>query len=118
MEMYRLKKEAVPFFSEKIATKIMDLSTWEENHVDINALEKVEPVRVEYGHVKEGRNYASLGGWSADEGTHFHFTIHFPSVKFMEHDNFGNGKMVRELMDKIQRVVNSHYQDFVNSDDK
>jgi hypothetical protein len=41
MKYYRLKKEAVPFFKEECATKILDLETWKKYQVDEKALEEI-----------------------------------------------------------------------------
>lgn len=117
---YRLKKEAVPFFKEELATAIMGYDVWTQTyHVEPNALEKVEPAYLRYG-FKE-KNSSSLCGWSnpetnEDGGSHFHFTIYFPSSKICEHDKFSNGKVVRSLMDKIQNDVNYFYQQFNNKE--
>lgn len=111
MEMYRLKKEAVPFFNEKMATQILDLDQWEKYKIDINALEKVEPVRLEYG--QKDAIYTHLSGWSHDDGSRFHFTIYYPSAQYRDHDIFSKGNMIRELMDEIQRIINNHYRDYL-----
>lgn len=118
MKNYRLRKDAMPFFKAKHATSIMPLDEWEALQVDTSALELIEAVRVDYGH--ERGNATDLCGWSApdhkDHGTTFRFTINFPSVKWQEHDKFSNGRMVRELMDKIQGEVNDFYERFVNDE--
>ena len=77
------------------------------------ALEEVEPMFVKYG-IKRSECSSTLGGWSKEEGTSFEFTIHFPSVTFYEHDKFTNGRMTRELMDRIQRQINNFYEQFVD----
>lgn len=115
MAKYRLKPEAVKFFKEKHATTIYDPLTWEEMGVDMNALEKVEEAYISHG-IKSGPNSSSLGGWNEKDGTRFEFTIHFPSVKWMEHDKFTDGKMTRDLMNKIQSKINDFYSQFVNND--
>lgn len=113
MNKYRLKKEAVPFFKENLATSILDYSTWVDSYnVDPEALEKVEPMYIKYG-ISTGENSSNLSGWDED-GKHFHFTIYFPDVKYSESDKFGNGKIVRELMDKIQNNINDFYEQFAN----
>lgn len=112
MKQHRLKKEAVQFFNEKYATAIYPFDIWEKQGVGMNALEEVEDTIIKYGHVAS-QTSNSLSGWSED-GSKFHFTIVFPSVKFGEHDKFSGGESVRELMDKIQSKINSHYRDFVN----
>ena len=117
MKQFRLKKEAVPFFRKECATQILDLETWKEYQVDIQALEVVEDACVYYG----GTNgkFKSLCGWSdpetnEDGGAHFIFTIRFPSVKIQEYDEFSNGKIIRELMDKIQQEVSWFFNDYKN----
>lgn len=116
MKRYRLKKEALSFFSENLAKEVMALHEWEEHyHVDERALEEVKPAYVTFG-FKEN-NASSLCGWSSSEnnghaGSHFHFTIHFPSTKLREHDKFSKGRVVRELMDRIQNDIDHFYQKF------
>lgn len=119
MKYYRLKKEATPFFKEDLATRVEMNDVWERLNVDKNALEEVLPAFLQYGHCtaskeKDGYSSSSLSGWSKDEGKYFHFTIHFPSVKFMESDKFGKGRVVRELMDRIQYDVDNFYKQFLN----
>lgn len=111
---YRLKKEAVPFINEKYATAIKPFEDWDKLGIDKNALEEVEDAYLMFGHVNDREKYSSssLSGWSDKEGSHFHFTVHFPSTKFGEHDKFSNGKPVRELMNRIQNQVNYFMQDY------
>lgn len=116
MKNYRLKKEAVPFFKEELATRILSYDKWESYNVDNNALEEVEEAYLTFGHSDNENRSATLSGWSKDNGTHFHFTIQFPSIKFSEHDKFNKGRNVRGLMDEIQRCVNNYYLGFNDSD--
>jgi len=111
MRKFRLKKEAVKFFKDKHATAIYSLDTWEDIQVDIEALEEVEDAYVFPG-IKMSENSSSLSGWD-EKGSHFHFTIVFPSVKHSEHDKFSKGKISRELLDKIQRDVNDFFEQFL-----
>ena len=113
MSKYRLKSEAVPFINEKHATKIYELDKWESIGIDIKALDKIEMPYITHGR-KTGENSATLGGWSNDEGCNFEFTIHFPNIKYMEYDKFTNGKMVRDLMNRMQQQVNYFFSDFIN----
>lgn len=116
--MWRLKKEAVPFFKEKLATAVRDWDYWEKLGLDEQAIEKVEAPVITYGHAMEkerGYETSWLGGWSGDgkdKGTKFHFTISFPSVTMYENDKFSNGKHVRALMNRIQSEANSWYSEF------
>lgn len=114
MNKYRLKKEATPFFKEKLATEINDFNVWTEHyHVDENALEEVEDVVIVRGHRFATGDGASLGGWSAKNGTELCFTIKFPSLKFQENDKFTKGRSVRELMDRLQAAANSYMLNFL-----
>lgn len=112
MKLYRLKKEAVQFFKKDIATSINNQSTWLANNVDMNALEVVEDAFISYGHAHQNKNSTTLSGWGAEDGAKFHFTINFPSVKHCEFDKFSSGKVTRELMNKIQDIINNHYVNF------
>ncbi len=116
MKNFRLKKEAVKYFKEKHATSIYSFDTWDELGVDEKALEEVEEMYIKYGHQsKTIENASTLCGWD-EKGSHFHFTICFPSVKHCEHDKFSQGKPVRKLMNKMQRNINDFYILFVNGD--
>lgn len=118
MAKFRLKKEARPFFKEKFSSSIYDWETWERLNVDNAALEKVEDCFVTYGHERESDNLksSSLGGWSNEKGSRFHFTLHFPSIQYREHDEFSKGRVVAEMMDKIQRELNRFYEQFNNKE--
>ena len=114
MKNYRLKKEAVPFFKSVLATKICPWDFWNNHHVDEKALEVVEDAFIKYGHSCDDKR-TDLGGWD-EKGTHFYFTIQFPSVKYCENDKFSNGKVVRDLMNRIQSQINSFYSDYLNQE--
>lgn len=113
MKNYRLKSDAVPFFQTKHSTAIYSHETWDSLGVDTKALEEVKDVYISYGH-KTSENSSSLSGWCAEKGSDYRFTIHFPSMKFLENDKFQKGKMTRKLMDEIQRKIDYFFQDFVN----
>lgn len=118
MSYYRLKHEAVEFFDEKHATQIKPLGFWEGMGLDLKALEKVEEAYITYGHQNDndGKFQSShLSGWDVEKGQHFRFTINFPSVKFEESDRFSNGKVVRELMERIQSNINHFMRDYYES---
>jgi len=113
MKNYRLKKEAVQFFDEKYATAIYPLDIWRKNGLDENALNEVEDPYIKYGHCTS-ESSTTLSGWDKEKGSRFHFTIYFPSTSYKENDEFSNGKMTRELMNKIQNQINYFQRDFSN----
>lgn len=125
MTKYRLKKEAVRFFKEELKTAVHELECWRNNYnVDENALEEVEHCFVSYGFETEAGT--SLCGWGNPEckdqrrnkkGAHFHFTLHFPSMKYEEYDRFKKGESTRELMNIIQKDANKFYESFNNGSD-
>lgn len=115
MKNYRLKKEAVRFFKENHATSIKSFDFWDKIGVDLLALEEVEAVYLKYGQ-KTSESASTLSGWDDEGGSHFLFTIHFPSTKHCEHDKFNNGKSIRELMNSVQRVINAFQEDFYNGE--
>jgi hypothetical protein len=117
MKRYRLTKEAVPFFAHDVATDVRTLDQWKSYNVDEKALEEVKPVYVTYGFRDTKNKSVSTSGWANPDGnevhgSHFYFTLHFPSTTFYEHDKFAKGKIVRELMDKIQSEVDWFYEKF------
>ena len=126
----RLKREARPFLEEKLADRILDYEQWHDYyHMDENALEEVQEVYITYGNKRYSKYSTSgvsndLGGWSNPEndkyrkegtaGGVFCFSIHFPSMKFQEHDQFSKGRLLAGLMDKIQYAADRYFQDYVN----
>ena len=115
MAKFRLKKEAVPFFQDKHATAIYSFDTWDSIGVDMKALEEVEPAYITYGHQDNNNVRTSLSGWGK-EGSHFHFTLNFPSMEWREHDDFSQGRVLRKLMDEIQVNVDRFYESFLNKE--
>lgn len=113
-KMYRLKKAVVPFIKEEHATRIYSLDTWESLQIDIKALEEVKPIFISYG-IQSSGNSHNLGGWSQQDGGDFQFTIHFPDLKHSDYDKLSNGRMTRELMDKMQDTINYFYRDFLDN---
>lgn len=111
MKKYRLKKEAVPFFADKLATAICEMDVWENIHVDDKALEEVEAAHIEYG-IKSSECIGSLSGWSADDGGLFHFTLVLPPMNYKDYDELNKRKMIRELMNRIQDEANRFLDDF------
>lgn len=107
---YKLKKEAVQYFHEKYASSVYEIGTWEGIGIDVKALEEVKPAYISYG-IKTSNIGSSLSGWD-ENGSHYHFTINFPSMKMHEHDKFSKGRYIRKLMDKIQKEVDYFYLDF------
>lgn len=113
MTKFRLKKEAVPFFRNDLATSILSYDIWEKHNIDMNALEEVEPVHITYGH-KDRENTSMLSGWGNGDGSYFHFTLHFPSSSNYEHAKFTKGRFIRELMSRIQSDCNNYFSQFLN----
>lgn len=84
--------------------------------MDEKALEEVEPVVIEYGQ-KTSETTGNLGSWCAEKGQELCFTLRFPSIKFYEHNQFAKGRVVRELMNRLQSEANSFMLDFMNLED-
>jgi len=116
MIRYKLKKEAVQFFKEDHATSVKDFETWNKLNVDQKALEEIKEAHITFGHRDKDRNGSSLAGWCQENGSHFHFTINFPSIKMREHDQFSNGRLIRELMENIQSQLDCFYDAFANNE--
>ena len=117
---YRLKPDAVPFFKKNLKTAVLDWDTWTKTYnVDPEAIEEVKPCYITYGHesIRDGVRSSSLSGWAHDEGSHFHFTLNFPSMKMREHDEFTKGNTMRGLMDAIQNTVNNFYIKFAEGEE-
>jgi hypothetical protein len=111
--LFRLKKEALPFFEKKYASCIYDYETWSKINVSQNALEAVEPVFITYGR-KDSDILTSTCSWSSegnkDRGSRFNFTINIPSHSNEEYRAFADEKNIRTLMDEIQELINNKIQ--------
>jgi hypothetical protein len=99
--------------------------------MDENALEEVQEVYITYGTKRYSKYSTSgvtndLGGWSNPDndqyrkdgtaGSVFAFSIHFPSMKFMEHDQFSKGRLMAGLMDRIQQAADRYFEQYVNNE--
>ena len=109
MKLFRLKKEATPFFKDGWNCEVQDEETWNRDfHVDSKALEEITPPYLTYGHEKT-KHVNDLSSWSSNgdhTGSSFMFTIHFPDVKYQEHDRLCHGEFVGDLMREIQTLIN------------
>ena len=103
MSKFRLKKEARQFFTDNLSKEVKDLPYWERQGIHENLLEPVEKVFVSYG-IKKNECLTGCSGWSCDI-SHFDFTIYVQDIGYIEHDKI----KVCELMDKIQKVINSYF---------
>lgn len=118
MTAWRLKPEAVPYFKEELAYALKEYDFWKKMGVDERAIERIDDPVISYGHLhsnEKGYASSSLSGWSSDEekqGSHFHFTIRFPSTRHFEHDRFSNGKHIRELMNQLQYEIHQWHMQF------
>lgn len=116
MKKYRLKEKAYPYFKKDLQTKVFDLDMWKRDYnVCEEALEEVCPCYITFG-IPTSSKGTMLRGWSAPDsenpGARFHFTIHFPSMKCREYDEFSKGNLTRVLMETIQRDVDYWWQQF------
>ena len=106
--LYRLKKEARQFFSERMAKQIAKLEYWEKQNVHMNLLEQVENVYVEYG-IKDTPNSASLCGWSSNNGVtpsaEFRFTLKVNDIELNQYQTVN----IPDLMDAIQEAANKFF---------
>ena len=112
--LFRLKKDATPFFNQSFRAEIKDLTYWESNNISMLALEKVEPVFITYGY-KQSDTSTWLSGWGNSKGenvAHFDFTLRFNGMAHDRYETFVNGDHVRGLMEKLQRATNEYLDDF------
>lgn len=105
-QKFKLKTEARQFFDEKFSKEIEPARWWESHRIHLNALEAMPEVYVSYGH--KSSKSTDLCGWSSldhpDAGSHFLFTIHFPSHSIEEYRRREN--RIKDLLDQIQMLAN------------
>lgn len=57
---HRLKKEALKFFKEQLATAVMNVSDWKEAYnIDVEALEEIKEPYITYGRKNLREDYES-----------------------------------------------------------
>ncbi|MDR1884274.1 MAG: DUF1566 domain-containing protein [Prevotella sp.] len=108
---YRLKKEAVQFFKKELATVVDTMNFWKSKNVDEAALEKAEAYII-YGN---GETRNNLCGFDSKNGVHFNFQVKYPVMNYREYTKFRSGESVRELMNRLQDVVDRFYLESRNN---
>lgn len=117
MGKYRLKAEAIPYFSEKIAKNVEPLRFWETRHVDFNALEEIKEFYIESGHYSlTNKNTKHIQGWSSGDfgndgipNAEFHFTAHINGIEEIDYKSIDD-RHLRNLMDGFEEVLENWYQ--------
>ncbi len=106
---YRIKKEALPFFDNKFASKIYSLPTWMGMHIPKQALEEVSDCFVSYG-IKKENDVTILCGWdSKNQTAHFDFTVHFLNCSNEQYNYINTNDKVHILMDRLTAVAKQFY---------
>jgi hypothetical protein len=119
--MFKLKKEAVPFFNKWLATKIAGVDFWNVRNISESALERVPDIHIITGHWSMTDNYTkNMCGWEGNkistemsEG-HYHFTVVVPGVEFSFYNEMGSELNMRDLMDRMQNVIDEWKDEISN----
>ena len=120
MEKYRLKPEAIPYFSDNLAKKIESFSFWKNHNVDLNALEEIKEFYIESGHYSiRNKDAKHIQGWTSGnfdtDGipyAEFHFTARINGIENIDY-NLINGKDIRILMNDFEEVLGYWYHNLL-----
>jgi len=119
--MFKLKKEAVPFFHDGLATKIADFDFWKTKNVSQSALESIPDIHIITGHYSmTSGNTQRMSGWSGNKRStemsegHYHFTVVVPGVECSFYNEMGSELNMRDLMDRMQCVINEWKDEISN----
>lgn len=114
-DKFRLRSEVVNFFNKDKSTQIRSLSSWVKEGICEEILERVERIRIVYGHEKDlerGINYSSLSGWKSEgKKATFNFTIEAHGISNKDYQHLNR----RKLMDNIQRTINDYMSENIET---
>ena len=101
MRKYKLKEEAKKYFAENLRDKVESLEFWEYKGADLQAIEEIPIVRIEYG-IDHG-SYKDVCGWKNGKGCQFHFTAFISDTSTSDFNKVKNN--IPSLMKDIEAVT-------------
>jgi hypothetical protein len=113
--LFRLKKEAVPFFKKRFAAKIKPFDFWDSHKIDMAALEEVKTPYISFGHVWNDST-TKLARWCSKNGSEIHFTLNFNGMSMQEHDLFTDENNIRNLMEHVEESMVAFYFNKISDD--
>ena len=112
MKLYRLKKEARPFFPSSMKQGMYTSKDWLELGVHLEALEEVQPPVIVFGIKVEETEHGShsmLSGWDKDK-SRFSFTIHFRNIDYKTHSKME--KDIPLIIEKVQELLIEKFKEY------
>ena len=101
MKKYKLKEEAKKYFAENLRDKVENFEFWEYKGADMQAIEEIPIVRIEYG-IDNG-SYKDVCGWKNGQGCRFHFTAFFSDTSKSDYNKIE--KYIPSLIKDIEAVT-------------
>lgn len=101
MRKYKLKEESKKYFAENLRDKVESLEFWEYKGADLQAIEEIPIVRIEYG--IDNKSSKALSGWKYGKGCRFHFTAFFSDTSRSDYNKIE--KYIPSLMKDIEAVT-------------
>ena len=101
MKKYKLKEEAKKYFAENLRDKVESLEFWEYKGADLQAIEEIPIVRIEYG--IDNESYKDVCGWKKGQGCQFHFTAFISDTSTSDFNKVKNN--IPSLMKDIEAVT-------------
>jgi hypothetical protein len=111
MNLFRLKKEAIPFVKEKYANNVMSDERWEALGISTDALDRIKPPFIKEG-IATSKHSGSISGWGSEDESRFHFTVIFPDCTCREYEAIKNELNTAELIEGLEYAAKRFYSDF------
>lgn len=101
-KLFRLKREAVPFFKDIYTTDVGSWETWMARGISENALEELPKVYMSYGH-KDGNHTSLCSHEWKDSSAKFKFELNITDVSA---DLYGELKSEKNIAEMIAHMEN------------
>lgn len=101
MKKYKLKEEAKKYFADNLKEKIESIEFWEHKGVDLQTLEELPIVRIEYG--IDHASYRDMCGWTNGQGCRFHFTTILSNMSILDYNKVKSH--IPSLMKDLEAVT-------------
>lgn len=112
MDLYRLKKEAVPFFEYKFKNRAEKMDFWRDNHISSEALEQAPKAYIKLG-IKTSDISTTISGWEGPKSlTDIAFTLMINDTSNAYYHKFTQDGNVRELLEELEKTANEFIKNY------
>lgn len=108
--IYKIKSDAINFFPSFYSDLIKEKDFWEQHHVPMEALEKVEAPFITYGAYIGSPDLSSRiinYSFHRNYESKFYFTVHLPKISFKKTNDINQN--IKSIIDKFQSIINEEF---------